>query len=119
MYVVDGDLMGRAFPRLDQVFSSIIGRPAMPTSLTDDKGNCVVIPLVKSYAWLEKFFRSIATDMGGSAGLVLPPLPVQDVCLVSTRSCLTLDVDVDVCSSASSSSKIRSVTSGELDVQCV
>lgn len=71
--VVDGDLMGRAFPEIQMTLCTLQGVQASPLSLADEKGNTLVVRAT-SNAYAERFVRSVTTDMGGSACGALYPM---------------------------------------------
>ena len=71
--LVDGDLMGRAFPEIQMTLATLQGLKATPMALCDEKGNAVVMDTVTNQ-YTERFVRSLATDMGGSACTVLYPM---------------------------------------------
>ncbi|KAF8964893.1 hypothetical protein BDZ97DRAFT_1918596 [Flammula alnicola] len=76
---LDGDLMGRAYPMLNQV-DPVYNRPnaLVPCSLNDDSGNTVLLTTVKNEHFVESIMRVVTTDMGSSAALCPPPLAVRD-----------------------------------------
>lgn len=71
--LVDGDLMGRAFPEIQMTLATLHGVAASPMALCDDKGNAAVIETV-SNRYTERFVRALATEMGGSACTALYPM---------------------------------------------
>ena len=68
--LVDGDGMGRAFPRLGMSSMRLADIPAGPVFLNDELGNAVVFesPEVDT---LERLVRSATTSLGGSATMAL------------------------------------------------
>lgn len=64
--LVDGDLMGRAFPELQMVMPSLAGIPGTPMSIADEKGNTGILDTVDNH-WSERLARSLTIDMGCSA----------------------------------------------------
>eukprot|EP01065_Artemidia_motanka_P015413 TRINITY_DN19240_c0_g1_i1.p1 TRINITY_DN19240_c0_g1~~TRINITY_DN19240_c0_g1_i1.p1 ORF type:complete len:963 (+),score=213.09 TRINITY_DN19240_c0_g1_i1:63-2891(+) len=72
--VLDADLMGRAFPKLDMVlpFINQVHMP-VPAALADDKDNAVIMYKASPQS-LEKILRAVTTSVGGTAGLSLPPM---------------------------------------------
>lgn len=74
--VVDADLMGRAFPRLDNTSLSAAGLVSTPACLADDKGQRVAVEgnARTSGALLESIMRSAVVGMGAVAALALRPL---------------------------------------------
>lgn len=77
--VIDGDLMGRAFPELQMCTTAIYGLPLVPAALADEKGNVVVVEAVKSAASVENLLRPLCTAMGCSAGYASCPLPAGEL----------------------------------------
>jgi uncharacterized protein len=75
--VVDGDGMGRALPEVQMMTYLIYGHPATPAAIADEKGNRIVIRDAVDMFWLERFARSIAVDMGGTAGFATAPMRVD------------------------------------------
>ncbi len=73
--LLDGDLIGRAFPELQM-------------ALCDDRGNTVVMDTV-AHQHSERFLRSLLGDMGGSAGAVLCPMTGVQAKLVANPGSLT------------------------------
>lgn len=65
---VDGDGMGRAFPELQMNTFSINGVPLMPMAQCDVRGQTHIIAHVLDAKWSERIARSVAVQMGGSAG---------------------------------------------------
>ncbi|KAF9553636.1 Hydantoinase/oxoprolinase [Agrocybe pediades] len=77
---LDGDLMGRAYPMLDQVLPAVYDKPnsLVPCSLNDGSGNTVLLTTVKNDHFVESIMRVVTTEMGSSAALCPPPLAVCD-----------------------------------------
>lgn len=77
---LDGDLMGRAYPMLNQVLPAVYDRPnsLVPCSLHDGDGNTVILATVKNEYFVERIMRVVTTQMGSSAALCPPPLAVRD-----------------------------------------
>ncbi|KAK7032883.1 hypothetical protein R3P38DRAFT_2618769 [Favolaschia claudopus] len=76
----DGDLMGRAYPKLNQVLPAVYGRPnaLTPAALCDGDNNVVLLTKVKNEHMVETLMRTVATEMGSSAALCCSPLPVSE-----------------------------------------
>lgn len=64
--LVDGDGMGRAFPELQMVTYHLNGISAAPMTMTDDKGNNVLLEVI-SNKWAENIARNVAAAMGAWA----------------------------------------------------
>ena len=77
--VIDGDLMGRAFPELHMATPAIYAASVAPAALADEKGNSVVVGSVHSGPWLERLLRPVCAEMGGSAGYASCPLTVHQL----------------------------------------
>ncbi|MEW6472802.1 MAG: DUF917 domain-containing protein [Actinomycetota bacterium] len=71
--IVDGDLMGRAFPELQMCIPGIYGISTSPMSMADDKGNTAVIDAATN-RWTERMARSVTIDFGCVALIALYPL---------------------------------------------
>ncbi|KAJ7352476.1 Hydantoinase/oxoprolinase [Mycena albidolilacea] len=76
----DGDLMGRAYPKLNQVLPAVYDRPnaLIPCALCDGDDNVILLTKVKNEHMVETLMRTITTEMGSSAALCCPPLAVSD-----------------------------------------
>lgn len=68
--VVDGDLMGRAFPELQMVIPTMYGVSATPMAMADEKGNAIVLSTIDNH-WTERFARSVVIDMGAASMITL------------------------------------------------
>jgi uncharacterized protein len=64
--LVDGDLMGRAYPEVDLVTYTLFGVSATPFALADERGNAVVITSPTN-AWAERLARAIVVEFGAIA----------------------------------------------------
>ncbi|UCH25475.1 MAG: DUF917 domain-containing protein [Trueperaceae bacterium] len=64
--MVDCDGMGRAFPELQMVTHTIHGISATPFSMSDERGNTVLMETVNNN-WTETFARSVTVNMGAMA----------------------------------------------------
>jgi uncharacterized protein len=68
--IVDGDMMGRAFPELQMVIPTMYGVSATPMAMADEKGNAVLLRTIDNH-WTERFARSVVVDMGAAAMITL------------------------------------------------
>lgn len=68
--LVDADMMGRAFPQLPMLLSSILGLPASPMVMGDEWGNTVVIRGIDD-RHTERLARTACIEMGASALMAL------------------------------------------------
>ncbi|MET7605157.1 DUF917 domain-containing protein [Streptomyces avermitilis] len=91
--LLDGDLMGRAFPELPMLLPTLAGIRMSPTVLADDKGNVVILDTV-SADWSERIARACAVAMGGTAAVVLAVLPAGELSCAVTPGTLLLAQDV-------------------------
>lgn len=91
--VVDGDLMGRAFPRIDQTRLALWGYPAQPIAVVGPAGDTVVIPSCAPRA-VEPLIRANVAAMGGAAAVALYPVAAGTLADLgipgSLGCCLTL-----------------------------
>ena len=87
--LLDADLMGRAFPEIQMTLATLHGIKASPMALCDDKGNSVVMDTVTNQ-YTERFVRSLASDMGGSACTVLYPMTGEQARKVTIPGSLTM-----------------------------
>ena len=77
--VVDADGMGRAFPELHLKTFFVYGVPWYPLSLSDEKGNTVIIPEAISARWTERIARAVTVQMGCIACYALAPMSADQV----------------------------------------
>jgi DUF917 family protein len=75
--LLDVDLMGRAFPRLDQLSWSAQGMPLVPCALCESGGQVLVIDGA-SPSDLERTARSFLVHSGGWAAIALRPVAVEE-----------------------------------------
>lgn len=66
--VLDGDLMGRAFPELQMTSCSVVGLTSSPAFLADSLGNTVRID-ASNPKKLEEIARHVAVSMGSSCAI--------------------------------------------------
>jgi DUF917 family protein len=71
--LVDGDLMGRAFPEIQMCSPTLSGISCTPMALSDDKGNRCVVDGVTNL-WAERLARAITIQMGCAAAMALYPM---------------------------------------------
>lgn len=76
--VVDADGMGRAFPELQMVSFTLAGVSSTPMSMSDEKGNKVLLNTVTN-EYSEKFARVLTVEMGGSAMIAIYPMLGKDL----------------------------------------
>ena len=66
--ILDGDLMGRAFPQLQMTSSTVLGISSSPAFLADSLGNTVMVEADDAQA-LENIARHITVSMGSSCAI--------------------------------------------------
>lgn len=89
--LVDGDLMGRAFPRIDQTVATLHGLPLPPLAMVGPGGDTVVIPAC-SRRLAEPLLRANLLALGGAAALAGYPMRADALAAVgvpgSVSACL-------------------------------
>lgn len=91
--VVNGDGMGRAFPRLEMVTFNIFGAQATPAALVNEHGDTVLIHTESVYR-AETLVRSTAMAMGGSCFVCCYPMSGELVKQCLIRSTLEIALSV-------------------------
>lgn len=76
--LIDGDLMGRAFPEIQMCSPTLSGISCTPMALSDDKGNSCVVDGVTNL-WAERLARAITVQMGCAAAMALYPMSGEQV----------------------------------------
>ena len=61
--VVDGDLMGRAYPEIQLTTLTMYGIGASPMALGDERGNVAILNMIDNF-WVERVARSTSVDFG-------------------------------------------------------
>lgn len=74
--VVDGDLMGRALPRLDQFTLALDAHPACPFAVVGPAGDTVLVPSCAARA-VDPLVRANLAAMGGTAALAVHPVTAR------------------------------------------
>jgi hypothetical protein len=88
--LVDGDMMGRAFPELQMCTPTLYGVTATPMAIADEKGNSAVINTIDN-RWTETLARTLTIDMGCSAMIAIFPMTgkqVKETCVLNTITLL-------------------------------
>lgn len=67
--VIDGDGMGRAFPKLEMETFAVYGVNPAPLAMADEHGNCVIIEAITP-ASAENLARAVTVRMGGQSQMV-------------------------------------------------
>ncbi|KAJ4328907.1 hypothetical protein N0V84_000695 [Fusarium piperis] len=88
--LVDGDLMGRAYPNLWQVTPNNADISLAPAAASDGKGNTVVQVQSGSNRDIEDVLRAVCVQMGQAAGISLGALTGQQVKQVAVESSISL-----------------------------
>ena len=91
--LVDGDLMGRAFPEIQMTLCTLHGITASPLTLADEQGNSLVVNAVNN-KFSERFVRSAVSEMGGSACMALYPMTGAQAKSATLRGSLSQLVEV-------------------------
>jgi len=76
--VVDGDLIGRAFPEIQLTTLTLHGMHASPFALADEHGNGVVLNVIDNF-WAERIARAIAIEFGAVCVGVAYPISGKQV----------------------------------------
>ncbi|KAK6005849.1 hypothetical protein QM012_007491 [Aureobasidium pullulans] len=76
---VDGDYMGRAYPRLYLWTPFLFGKEPTPCTQADGQGNVVTVHKSASVRKSEKIQRKAGQELGLFSQLVFPPLSVKEV----------------------------------------
>ncbi|MCP9946903.1 DUF917 domain-containing protein [Streptomyces somaliensis] len=71
--LIDADGMGRAFPEIQMVLTTLAGVAATPMALADAHGNASVLRTVDN-RWAERLARVTTVEMGGAAFMALYPM---------------------------------------------
>lgn len=79
--VIDGDGMGRAFPRVEMTSPYIYGCPATPAVLTDPQDNCFLICSItgNSPTGLERVMRLLSTNYGMLMACAFNPVSKREL----------------------------------------
>lgn len=94
--VVDGDLMGRAFPSVHKTTLAVRGAPIAPFALVGATGSVVLVEESSRLA-AESVMLAAVGSMGGSAALAIFPTSARDLdaadCAGSLSTCVRLGRD--------------------------
>lgn len=72
--VIDGDLMGRAYPTMEHGTPYVYGQPILPCVLADGKGNVNVIMQAESNGRVETMLRATCVELGLKTAVAATPL---------------------------------------------
>ncbi len=86
--VVDGDLMGRAFPHIRQTTLATAGMPPTPVALVDPSGSTAVFT-TGTAARVESLVAACAGAMGGAATVALHPASAATLAELGVPGSLT------------------------------
>ncbi|MEV0151664.1 MULTISPECIES: DUF917 domain-containing protein [unclassified Nonomuraea] len=80
--LIDGDGMGRAFPRIDQVLFNVVrdgtsAISAVPAALADPSGNHLLLTGAVTNADAERLLRAALTALGGWAATAIYPMRAE------------------------------------------
>jgi len=75
---IDADLMGRAFPRLDQLTWAVDSDHLFPIALAGTSGQIVIIDRAPART-IEGLARAALRELGGWAAAAFPPRPAADL----------------------------------------
>jgi DUF917 family protein len=64
--VVDGDLIGRAFPEIQLTVLTMHGIGASPMAIGDERGSVAILGMIDNY-WIERVARAISVSFGATA----------------------------------------------------
>ncbi|RAK95968.1 hydantoinase/oxoprolinase [Aspergillus ibericus CBS 121593] len=87
--VLDGDLMGRAYPSMEHGTPYVYGHPITPCVTADAKGNVSVVLQAESNRRVEELLRSHCVNLGISTAVAAVPLTcdvVKKYCIPNTVS---------------------------------
>ncbi|KAI1926920.1 hypothetical protein LOZ64_000052 [Ophidiomyces ophidiicola] len=73
--VIDGDLMGRAYPSMEHGTPYVYGHPITPCTLADANGNVSVVMSATSNAKVETMLRATCIELGLKTAVSARPLP--------------------------------------------
>ena len=71
--LVDGDLMGRAFPEIQMCMPTLYGIDASPIALADEKGNVLILEALDN-RWTERIARTVTVELGCQTMAALFPM---------------------------------------------
>ncbi|MFF2327325.1 MULTISPECIES: DUF917 family protein [unclassified Streptomyces] len=91
--LVDGDLMGRAFPRIDQTVAGLHGLHPQPFALVGPAGDTVVVPDCTPRL-AEPLVRANVLALGGAAALALHPVTAVRLAEVGVTGSLSACLDL-------------------------
>ena len=87
---IDGDLMGRAYPRLYIMTPCLFGKAVTPCTQADGMGNTVTVNKGADLHKVEKIHRKAGLELGLFSQLAIAPLTVKEVKEVGTLGTTSL-----------------------------
>ncbi|KAH0845037.1 hypothetical protein AYO21_01700 [Fonsecaea monophora] len=87
---IDGDYMGRAYPRLGLDTPALFDFPLSPCTQSDGMGNVVTVHKAASTEKLEKIHRKAGQELGLFSQMVWPPMSVKDTKIMGTLGTTSL-----------------------------
>ncbi|KAH7024574.1 uncharacterized protein B0I36DRAFT_416023 [Microdochium trichocladiopsis] len=87
---IDGDYMGRAYPRLYLMTPFLFGESATPCTQADGNGNVVTVHKAADFHAVERIHRKAGLELGLFSQLVCPPMNVKRVKEVGTLGTTSL-----------------------------
>lgn len=87
---VDGDFMGRAYPRLYIMTPFLYDFPALPAIQADGNGNVVTVNKATDKRKAERIHRKAGHELGLFSQLVIPPMNVRTAKKVATLGTTSL-----------------------------
>ncbi len=91
--LVNGDGMGRAFPRLEMVTFTLHGISASPMSQADEKGNTAIYNAINN-VWGETLLGSTTIQMGGSCAIGAFPMTGKQVKKAAVKNIVTFAYEI-------------------------
>jgi DUF917 family protein len=105
--VVDGDLIGRAFPEIQLTTLTLHGLHASPFALADEHGNGVVMNVIDNF-WAERIARAVSIEFGAiCVGIAYP---------ISGQQCKIATLHGTVSYAGSIGRSLREAKAGKLDL---
>ncbi|MCJ1310868.1 hypothetical protein MMC25_004536 [Agyrium rufum] len=81
--MVDGDLMGRAYPTFEKVTPFVVGsgdiNDLLPASLGSGDGTNLIMTKAKNTEMVDKALRAACVEMGCSAGIAFRPMSAKEM----------------------------------------
>ncbi|KAH8692115.1 hypothetical protein BGW36DRAFT_303736 [Talaromyces proteolyticus] len=87
--VIDGDLMGRAYPTMEHGIPYVYGHPITPCVIADSRNNVGVVMSAESNNRVEGMLRSQCVNLGIKAAVAAVPLTcdiIKEYCIPNTVS---------------------------------